>query len=78
MQGKRGKKTLAKAKPTVAPLDNAKSTYDNEIEEITRKIVASFTCDEHGGKLCATLKGMREHVTYTMEDVAEHAKLLVS
>ena len=62
----------------VVLLNNMKSVYNKKIEKITCKIVVNFIYDEYGGKLWTILKDIREHVTYTIEDVAEHVKLLVS
>ena len=59
-------------------LQSARVEYDNQIEQICRKITMNFKCDKHGGILCGRIKNSNDHIPYTNVDLLEHAKMVVS
>ncbi|KAL5512095.1 hypothetical protein ACEPAG_3616 [Sanghuangporus baumii] len=57
-------------------LQSAWVEYDNQIEQISRKITMNFKCDKHGGILCSRIRNSNNHIPYTNADLLEHAKMI--
>ncbi|KAL5483449.1 hypothetical protein ACEPAI_8680 [Sanghuangporus weigelae] len=58
-------------------LQSARVEYDNQIEQISRKIIMNFKCDKHGGILCGCIRNSNDHIPYINADLLEHAKMII-
>ncbi|KAL5523580.1 hypothetical protein ACEPAG_7753 [Sanghuangporus baumii] len=57
-------------------LQSAQVEYDNQIEQISRKITMNFKCDKHSRILCGRIRNSNDHIPYTNADLLEHAKMI--